>query len=76
MFFFSAGKWGSSRFCLSYMTFFGFATIYAQRVVLSVAILSMVNSTDQLQESSTISNSTCDHVKVDSSVQMVSSMKA
>jgi len=41
------GTWGSTRYFLAYLAFFGFANVYALRVNLSVAILSMVNSTYQ-----------------------------
>nr|XP_026696646.1 sialin [Ciona intestinalis] len=36
--------WLSTRFCLAYLACFGFMNVYALRVNLSVAILSMVNS--------------------------------
>jgi len=39
------GKWFSSRYCLAYLAFWGFATNFALRVSLSVAVLSMVNNT-------------------------------
>uniref|UniRef100_H2ZGY3 Sialin n=1 Tax=Ciona savignyi TaxID=51511 RepID=H2ZGY3_CIOSA len=39
------GTWLSTRFSLAYLAFFGFMNVYALRVNLSVAILSMVNST-------------------------------
>ena len=45
MFTISVGKWWSSRYCLAYLAFFGFANVYALRVNLSVAILSMTNNT-------------------------------
>ena len=38
------GTWISARYGLSYLAFFGFVNVYALRVNLSVAILSMVNS--------------------------------
>lgn len=40
-----AGTWTSSRYCIVYLAFLGFVNVYALRVNLSVAILSMVNST-------------------------------
>ena len=71
-----AGKWASARFCLAYLAFSGLANIYAQRIALSVAILSMVNSTNQVQESSATSNSSCAQIEVDTSSQEVSLLKA
>jgi len=47
MMFISVGTWWSSRFFLAYLAFFGFANVYALRVNLSVAIVSMVNSSYQ-----------------------------
>lgn len=41
------GTWWSTRYCLGYLAFLGFVNVYALRVNLSVAILSMVNSTYQ-----------------------------
>ncbi|XP_076823696.1 sialin-like [Clavelina lepadiformis] len=38
------GTWISARYGLGYLAFFGFVNVYALRVNLSVAILSMVNS--------------------------------
>ena len=43
--FVTVGIWCSTRFFLAYLGFFGFANVYALRVNLSVAIVSMVNST-------------------------------
>ena len=40
----TVGRWWSARFSLAYLGFFGFLNVYALRVNLSVAILSMVNS--------------------------------
>nr|CAB3266122.1 sialin [Phallusia mammillata] len=42
------GKWFSTRFCIAYLGFFGFMNVYALRVNLSVAILSMVNASYQV----------------------------
>lgn len=42
--FLAVGTWFSSRFCLAYLAFLGFVNVYALRVNLSVAIVSMVNS--------------------------------
>jgi len=53
----SAGKWWSTRYCLAYLAFLGFANVYALRVNLSVAILSMVNSTYQESHSSSSNQS-------------------
>lgn len=50
-----AKTWTSTRYCLAYMAFLGFANVYALRVNLSVAILSMVNSTYQHAGSSNTS---------------------
>jgi len=64
-----AGKWLSSRYCLSYLTFFGFANIYAQRLALSVAILSMVNSTNQIQENKQLSTGSCSQTYINTTAQ-------
>jgi len=40
----AVGRWFSARFHLVYLAFFGFVNVYALRVNLSVAIISMVNS--------------------------------
>jgi len=64
-----AGKWASSRYCLSYLIFCGIATIYAQRVALSVAILSMVNSTNRIQESNNLLNSSCSQTYIYTTTQ-------
>lgn len=45
---FTAPLWGSSRFALAVLGFFGFVNSYALLVNMSVAIVCMVNRTDTL----------------------------
>ncbi|CAK8673454.1 unnamed protein product [Clavelina lepadiformis] len=54
-----AGTWISARYGLMYLAFFGFVNIYAMRVNLSVAILSMVNSSFVLPNNHTNLDSEC-----------------
>jgi len=57
-----AGTWLSARYCLAYLSFFGFVNVYALRANMSVAILSMVNTTYQQQHSNTsVATSSCPH---------------
>jgi len=54
----AVGRWFSARFCLIYLAFFGFVNVYALRVNLSVAIISMVNSS-YLIDSNNYSSNEC-----------------